>query len=683
MGLFFHGILVVFRTLFQTKIHITNYLFHSVFSTLIRMNEPPLPAKACRYLKILVCIITLAGIYPGMGRIMAQTGSDSLLKQAKHKNHFIRIPKSDSLRLELQKKHQVETSDFYRKVKTTAHKNFFSRQFYPLLFRNPSSAVWDASGYLADTILHRREKDKIIRSIRIYKSGVFGSSVFDTTVRSDIWLDKALNNLHFNTRDAIIKSYLQFRENEPLNPVILADNERILRQSALFEDARFIVNSTRNNDSVDIILVIRDVFPIGFDLKVRDASSSSVRLYNRNILGLGQQLEQSFEINTDQSPAIYLSQGACRIRNIRRSFTDVYVAWQRRPGIRSQGIQILKPFISPETRLGGGINIRGTRIMAIPGSQESATTLDFTEFDFWGGYSSIINRFQSPAFDRSVLAITARYYNLNMNGSPSVVMHSLNPSVSVNRYITALSLIRSGYYRTNMVYGFGRTEDIPTGHLARLTFGYETGLLQSRYYSGIKIMTGKLLRKRGFVYSWIEGGGYWSAQGIADGVAGIGGDYISPLYKSGSFRIRSFGSLYYKTGINRNMDSKLLLKNSENTSTFDRFRLSGDQRITARIESVVFSPYYLMGFRFAAYAFAEAGMVAPQTNFILAGKMVPAVGIGLRIKNENLAFSTFQIGLTWYGRKDEAGRQMLFEFSDIPQINLMRFNIEAPEITGF
>ena len=634
-------------------------------------------------LRIFICMLVMPLISYGDSELMAQSVADPALRMKKRQYRTIAIPLSDSLKLEQQQKHRDATATFYSKVKTTAHKNFFSRQVYPLLFKNQPAQAPSGSVSGSEPIPFLNEKGKIIRSVRIYKSEVFGSSVFDTTLRSDLWLDRTLNSLHFNTHDQVIRSYLQFHKGDRINPVVLADNERILRQSALFEDARLMVISNADSDSADIVVIIRDVFPVGFDLKVRDAHSSSVRLYNRNIFGFGQQLSQSFEINTDQRPRIYLSEGAFKIRNIRRSFTDVVLAWQNRPDIKTGGIQVTKPFISPETRTGGGLYIRNTKSMTIPGDQQAATTLEYSEYDLWGGYSTIINRFQSPAFDRSVIAITGRYYNLNMNGSPSVVMQSLYPSVTVNRYLAAVSLIRSGYYRSNMVTGFGRTEDIPTGYLARLTFGYETSILHRRMYSGIKLLSGRLLARKGFVYSWLEGSGYWSEGRMNDGVAGLGCDYISPLYKSGTFRIRSFGSLSYLRGINRTSDNRLMLKNNDFTETFNRFETSGDQRITARIESVIFSPYYLLGFRFAAYAFAEAAAVAPNSQFVLKGDLVPAVGLGLRIKNENLVFSTFQIGLTWYGKSDHSGRNMIFEFSDIPQINLMRFNIEAPEITGY
>ncbi|MFH1121029.1 MAG: hypothetical protein V1775_14520 [Bacteroidota bacterium] len=620
--------------------------------------------------------------FMGVQAAQAQDPADSIHRLQKRQSQQIRIMHSDSLKFELQKKHMNASGEFYKKLRKTAHNNYFSRQLYPLLFKKPPVNGSNAADSGLDTIPFQSDKGKVIRSIRIFKSEVFGSSVFDTTIISQNWLDKTLNSVHFRTHNAVIKSYLRFSEGDRLNPVVLSDNERILRQSAFFEDARFIVSGRPGNDSVDVVLVIRDVFPLGFDLKIRDANSSSFKLYNRNILGFGQQLEQSFEVNTEQRPAIYLSEGAYKIRNIRRSFTDAMVLWQSKPEIRRMGIQISRPFISPETRFGGGLNIYKATTRLIPGIDEPATSLEFSVFDFWGGYSTILNRYKSPAFERSTLAITGRYYNINQMRTPSVIVKSLNPAVTLNRYFASLSLIRSGYYRSNMVYGFGRTEDIPAGHLARLTIGYETSILNSRLYSGIKLLSGKLLGRGGFIYSWFETGGFWSDNRVSDGVAGLGSEYISPLYKSGTYRIRSFGSFSYKTGINRISDEGLLIKDN-NSDAFNSFDISGDQRITGRVETVVFSPYYLLGFRFAAYAFLESAMVAASSEFILSGKLYPAFGLGLRIRNENLAFSTFQLGFTWYGNNDNSGRNLVFDFTDIPQINLNKFIVEAPDFAGY
>jgi len=293
------------------------------------------------------------------------------------------------------------------------------------------------------------------------------------------------------------------------------------------------------------------------------------------------------------------------------------------------------------------------------------------------------DRLKSPSGVRSVFALTGRYYNINYQHSSPLVLETASPTVTLNRYIAGLTLVKSGYYRSNMIYSFGKTEDIPTGNLARLITGFETSILGSRYYTGIKLLSGEKINRDRFIYSWFESGGYWSEGRFNDGIISLGFDYISGLYQFGSHRLRSFISLSYKAGINRISVGELKVNSTEFLKTYRHFREQGHQRFGIRAETVIFTPYYLLGFRFAAYSFIEAAMIAPPGKFALSGYVYPALGLGLRIRNENLVFSTFQLGLTWYGRPDIKGRYLMFEFTDIPQVGLEKFSIGAPEFTVY
>ena len=47
------------------------------------------------------------------------------------------------------------------------------------------------------------------------------------------------------------------------------------------------------------------------------------------------------------------------------------------------------------------------------------------------------------------------------------------------------------YYKTNLIYGYGRTEDIPYGGLFRITAGREFNEFKNRTYLGADISAGK------------------------------------------------------------------------------------------------------------------------------------------------------------------------------------------------
>jgi len=594
-----------------------------------------------------------------------------------------RTKATDSSRYEKQKKRIESSKDFYDEIKTTAGKNFFSKQLYPLLFRKPSVIRPDNHIDAPSNIPFVNYKGDVIFSIRIIKADIFGSSVFDTTVKSDLWIDKTLNNIHFKTNERVIRGYLLIKEGDRIDPLKLSDNERLIRQSSLFEDARFILANVAGSDSVDLIVIVKDIFPLGFDAKVINAKKSSVRLFNRNILGFGHQIEQSFQFNSNEKPAFFLSEGAYKARNILRSFTDARVIWQTRPDIRQLGLEVTRPFLTPEMHFGGGINIHKTLTWLYPDIRISSLRLVYSVFDFWAGYSTIIDRYKSPSPLRSQAAITWRYYNINYIESPSLLVSSELPTISVNRYIAGFSLIKSGYFKSNMIFGYGKTEDIPSGHLIEVIAGYETSILAKKYYTGFRLKSGKQLSNAGYIYSSAQLAGFWNKKQFTDGIAELELNYISRLKKAGGLRLRNYGTVVYTTGLNRQSQERIPLDNPYGRHNYRNYNIEGEQRLSFHGETVFFTPIYLLGFRFAAYTSAEIAMIGPAGKSIFHQFVYPAIGCGIRIKNENLVFSTFQFGLSWYMRPDSKGRNLLFEIKDLPDVDVSMFRINAPEFAGF
>src|SRR6185369_3555854 len=107
---------------------------------------------------------------------------------------------------------------------------------------------------------------KIIRRIVLKRMG-FDKLVVDTARNLQSAMARTANRLHTNSREFTIRNNLFIREGNPLNPYRLADNERLLRNLDFMMDARIFVRPIRNNpDSVDLVVVTRDVFSLGGSL---------------------------------------------------------------------------------------------------------------------------------------------------------------------------------------------------------------------------------------------------------------------------------------------------------------------------------------------------------------------------------------------------------------------------------
>jgi len=96
---------------------------------------------------------------------------------------------------------------------------------------------------------------KTIRHIYIRNVG-FEGDVKDTTKVNGGFGVKLGNALHKNTRQKIIANNLLFKEGDKLNPYMLTDNERYLRDLDYIQDALIIVQPVTGDDDVDLLVLV-------------------------------------------------------------------------------------------------------------------------------------------------------------------------------------------------------------------------------------------------------------------------------------------------------------------------------------------------------------------------------------------------------------------------------------------
>ena len=66
------------------------------------------------------------------------------------------------------------------------------------------------------------------------------------------------------------------------------------------------------------------------------------------------------------------------------------------------------------------------------------------------------------------------------------------------------------------------------------------------------------------------------------------------------------------------------------------------------LESVVFSPLNFFGFRFAFFGFTDLAFLGSTKDIIDMEGTISSLGLGLRIRNDNLIFNTFQIRIGYF-----------------------------------
>ncbi len=111
------------------------------------------------------------------------------------------------------------------------------------------------------------------------------------------------DRLHRNTRPSVIRRQLLFHPGETFDPQLLAESERLLRQSTYLSDAE-IVSLPVVDHRVDVVVRTRDTwsFKGGVNFgRGGGANHSSLELTDSNLLGLGKKivLKKTFGIDRD------------------------------------------------------------------------------------------------------------------------------------------------------------------------------------------------------------------------------------------------------------------------------------------------------------------------------------------------------------------------------------------------
>lgn len=598
-------------------------------------------------------------------------------KQKDGNNH------SDSLFFENKKENFSKTEKFYQKLEPGNKNSKFLSKIHPLIFQSASNSETEGQE-LTNALPYEEYDGRIIRSIKILKLDVFGTSVQDTSLSTQTQLGKALNKIHINTHDRIIRKYLLIKEGEPLNAKTLADNERILREVSIFEDAWFYLAAVPDSDSVDVVLAIKDIYPVGGDITVRGLSNSRIRLFNKNVLGSGSQVEQSMEYNTINQPYFYLTKGAYTVRNVFGEFADIQSYWMVGPDARGLGVAGIKPFITPETRLGGGVKIEKLWKNAIEAPDGIKQNLHYLHYDFWAGYAPLIKRLSGQSTSIRMQAYVLGRISSMYHYNEMVLNDSLFPDqYSYARKLVTLGLLWSGSVRRNMILGFGRTEDIPVGALIETTFGRSDSDRETGFYTGLKGSRGVSLPSGAHIFAQLETGGYWNRGNFTDGALNLNIKVISKLFQANYSRIRVYGVINYTRGINRVSPQMFSIKPYQFPTTYTHFSQQGNDRLNIKTETVVFTPIYMLGFRCAFYTVGELALITKSPGKLLSASPVPAFEIGIKVRNEHLVFSTFKIGFTWFPVANDKNQHFLFSISDQETTGLQLLNIQAPAFIDY
>jgi len=526
---------------------------------------------------------------------------------------------------------------------------------------------------------------KIIDSITIRQLDVFGPSLTDTSYQSKYWYKEFGNFVHFPTNKSIIKENLLFSKLDSIDPALLADNERIIRDLRFIKDARIVVEEVPGKPGkVHITVLTQDLWSKGFNVNLNSINAGQIELWDNNIFGIGHKLQGNiiFDYLKTGNPGI---ETFYNISNFQGTFIKSQFYYMNSFETESYGLELQRDLFSYKTRYIGGLkvfktetkeNIRRTDTVL------SDVSLDYVNHDFWLGHSFPISS-KNPMFKKRTRLVLAGRYIRNRFFEGPYVDERYNYAYHNNHtFLGSISFSRENFYESELIYDYGTTEDIPVGDLFTYTFGWEADEFFKRFYSGIRVKHGHFFDNFGYLSSSLGVGGFLYENQIEQGIIDYQAKYISKLWHLNNLRIRQFFDLHYMRGIERFPEDRLKFDRITDMRGYDNSSLYGKKKLVLRSETVAFSGLYYYGFRFAFFGFFDCGFIGSANEFILRNQLQPGFGIGMRMRNENLVFKTFQIRLSFYPTLSN-GDNFLFYISGEKSLKPHRYTPSAPSEIEF
>ena len=532
---------------------------------------------------------------------------------------------------------------------------------------------------------YEKYKGRVIRRIEVDVTDPFGYVLEDTASRATNGLQRIGNKMHRKTRPVVIRNLLLIRPYDRLDPLKVTESERMLRTSPAVNDARItVIPVGGRKDSVDVRVRVLDRWSIdaGAD---GDLSRANLRVTERNLLGLGQELEQRAVVNF-QGPFLELT-GHHRIYNISNTYLSSYLHYQRTELVDRIGIQLDRPFFSPLARWAGGFSSSKTWIRTpLVRTSEDAPQfqrVDPVNWDTWVARSFPLDA-GSESGRLSSFIVGARLGLLRYDTRP------YDPVTSNDIYQNSTLLLFSGglsqrqYYKERYLFRFGLTEDVPEGFLLKVTTGLRKLERSANMpYIGAEIARGRNYERFGYLTYEFGYGTFIGREGIFDGTLRAGITYFSDLVTFGRWHLRQFVRANTTLGFAKPAYSRLNL-NVENMYGFESYSISGTTRTLVNLETVAYAPWDLIGFRIAPVLLMGFGVLGDEGEPYLSGQVLSSFTLGLLVRNERLLMNTFEVSLSFYPFIPETG-DPLWRHNAFSNFNTRTrdFNFTSPSMIGY
>lgn len=578
-------------------------------------------------------------------------------------------------------KTQKDSTEIYNKIRNYSKKNKFTQAMHKLFFRSKKPKKKQE---LLIPIDSTNYEGKIIRNINIITLDPFGHSVADTTQVPKNWGERMGNRLHLKTKKIAIKNLLLFKRNQPYNTYKILESERLIRAQRYVTAVRISNQSVgAASDSVDVTIRVLDSWSTIPRFSI-SSNQVSVGFKEKDFFGSGQQLEYRFTNRFDDGRNA--NEATYTVPNIKNTYIGTVLHYKMDlDNNYIKSIDVERDFYSPLTKWAGGVYVdeyyRRDTLQA-PDLTYAYQPVKYASQDIWAGRAFKV--FEDPHKAITNLITTVRFMNKNFSETPDEI-HDPDHFFSDEKLIlSGIGLNTRKFVQDSYIFRNGQTEDVATGRIYGITFGYQYKNTYWRPYIGAQYSFGNYYRL-GFLSMNFEAGTFFHQSKTYQTAFSFETNYFTKLYSIGKWKLRQFVNPKFVIGINRDdiIADQLNINELNGIAGFNS-AVYGTSKAVLSLQTQTYSPHALWGFRLNPFFNYSVAVLGSPDVAMTQSKPYSKFTIGLLISNDYLVFSSFQLSLSYYPSIPQQGDNVFktntFETTDY---RMQSFELAKPRIVDY
>jgi hypothetical protein len=567
----------------------------------------------------------------------------------------------------------------YKDIQTYSKKHKFTKFLHKLVFKPINSKKKKKKRVIQTS--YQQFEGKIIRNINIVTLDPFGYSEIDSTKKPRNWVEKNGNRIHIKTKELAIKNVLLFRENKPLDSLLIKESVRLIRaQSYISRVAIATELITESADSVDVYIRVLDSWSLLPRVSATD-TKANFQLNERNFFGSGHTFNSQYQKRYSDGKNGYNLEYV--IPNIKNTFIKTTLNYfEDLDDNQGKSINVDRPFYSPFAKWAGGVYLTQqfrTDTLSDVNLVYARQRFKYNSQDYWAGRAFKLSNGNSENDRVTNLIVSGRFLNVDYTESPTIDYDPIDFYSSEHFFLSGIGISMRKYVEDKYIFKTGVAEDVPIGKIVGITGGYQYKNNVGRLYLGARVSFGNYF-EWGFLSTNFEFGTFFDKSTTTQTAFSFQAEYFTNLIDIGKWKLRQFIKPQIIIGINRqNSIGDQLIINEENGIQGFKSAVYGNQKMILTFQTQAYSTWNLLGFRLNPYFNYTIAMLGNEETGLRNSQTFSKIGIGFLITNDYLVFRTFQISLAYYPTIPGSGTNILKTNSfDSSDFGFQDFGLDKP-----